>query len=200
MACLQVQSTVAAPPLVSYFLLYHHITPPTHTMTSTNMLLCRLSKLSLSSKSPFAAASTNIALRSLSSSTPPIVTSSDGRQFAVVDIPTFHHKKLKPHIVKRRINRLKTYIGTEKDIRHSPWRLNLVCQFAAGLPLEEALRQLEFSKKSKAPLVQKVLKRTSNLADIRHGLQPSQLEVAECFATHGKHLKRMKIMGRGRYV
>jgi large subunit ribosomal protein L22 len=127
-----------------------------------------------------------------------VVSSQDGRQFAVID--STKRRKLKPSIVRRRIEKLKVYEGKERDIRHSPWRLNLVCQLAHGLPLLEALRQLEFCAKSAAPLVHKVLKRTSNLADIRHGLQPSQLEVAECFATHGKHLKRMKIMGRGRYV
>lgn len=73
-----------------------------------------------------------------------------------------------------------------------------MCQFAAGLTVPEALKQLMFCQKRKAPLVAKVIRRTANLADIRHGLQPSQLEVAECFATHGVHLKRLKIMGRGR--
>lgn len=160
-------------------------------MTLTNILLRRFSSLSLS-------VSKTTPLRGFSSA-PSVVTSDDGRQFAVLEHGGYT-PKLKPHIVKRRINRLRTYEGKERDIRHSPWRLNLVCQFAAGLPLEEAIQQLEFSKKSKAPLVQKVLRRTSNLADIRHGLQPSQLEVAECFATHGKHLKRMKLMARGRYV
>lgn len=106
--------------------------------------------------------------------------------------------KLKPRIVQRRLKRLRVYEGAEKNIRHSPWRLNLVCQLVAGLPLTTALTQLEFCKKRMAPLVQKVLRRTSNLADIRHGLQPSQLEVAECFATKGTPLKRMKLMGRGR--
>ena len=62
----------------------------------------------------------------------------------------------------------------------------------------QALTQLEFCKKRMAPLVQKVLQRTADLADTRHGLQPSQLEVAECFATKGTPLKRVKIMGRGR--
>jgi large subunit ribosomal protein L22 len=131
-----------------------------------------------------------------------VVTARDGRQFAIIDRTTTQQRrqKLKPSIVRRRIEKLRVYEGRERDIRHSPWRLNLVCQLAAGLPLLEALQQLDFCKKSAAPLVHKVLKRTSNLADIRHGLQPSQLEVAECFATHGKHLKRMKIMGRGRCV
>lgn len=160
------------------------------TMPFTSILLRRFSSLSLSTKTARAALST-------STSAPSIVTAADGRQYAAV---LQHTPKLKPHIVQRRIARLKTYEGKEKDIRHSPWRLNLVCQFAAGLPLEEAIQQLEFNKKSKAPLVKKILERTANLADIRDGLQPSQLEVAECFATHGKHLKRIKMMGRGRYV
>lgn len=107
-------------------------------------------------------------------------------------------KKVKPGIVNRRISKLKTYVGTEKNIRHSPWRLNLICQLSAGLTLLEAIKQLEFCEKAFAPLVQKVLQRTSNLADIRDGIQQCQLEVAECFATQGHHLKRMKIHGKGR--
>jgi len=126
---------------------------------------------------------------------PALLQAADGRQFAVFDTS---RRKLKPHIVARRLNRMRIFEGAEKSIRHSPWRLNLVCQLVAGLPLQQALTQLEFCKKSKAPLVQKVLQRTANLADIRAGLQPSQLEVAECFATRATPLKRMKTMGRGR--
>ena len=127
---------------------------------------------------------------------PQIITTDDGKQMIAFDMRP--HPKLKPGLVARRLSKMRTYIGQEKNIRHSPWRLNLVCQLAAKLTLADALTQLEFCKKSKAPLVQKVLKRTSNLADIRHGLQISQLEVAECFATKGTPLKRIKTMGRGR--
>ena len=127
---------------------------------------------------------------------PQIIHTEDGRRFAAFDMQK--HPKLKPHIVKRRLDRMRTYVGQEKNIRHSPWKLNLVCNLVAGLPLPEALTQLEFCQKSKAPLVQKALKRTANRADIRDGLQPSQLEVAECFATKGTPLKRIKTMGRGR--
>lgn len=127
---------------------------------------------------------------------PTIIHGKDGRQFAVFD--TQKHPKLKPSIVRRRLNRMRIFEGAEKNIRHSPWRLNLVCQLVAGLPFQEAMTQLDFCKKSKAPLVQKMLQRTANLADIRHGLQPSQLEIAECFATRGTPLKRVKTMGRGR--
>jgi large subunit ribosomal protein L22 len=128
--------------------------------------------------------------------TPSIIHGKNGRQFAVFSGQK--HPKLKPSIVRRRLNRMSIFEGSEKNIRHSPWRLNLVCQLVAGLPLQEAMTQLEFCKKSMAPLVQKVIQRTANLADIRKGLQLSQLEIAECFATRGTPLKRMKTMGRGR--
>jgi large subunit ribosomal protein L22 len=128
---------------------------------------------------------------------PTLHKAADGRQFAAFELPKFH-QKLKPYIVKRRLNRMKTYVGEEKAIRGSPWKLNLVCQLAAGLTLNDALQQLDFCDKRVAPLVQKVLKRTANLAELKDGLQRSQLEVAECFATKGSSLKRAMLMGRGR--
>jgi large subunit ribosomal protein L22 len=127
-----------------------------------------------------------------------IITDKAGRRYAVVDLLKPLKHKLKPKLVRRRILQLRTYEGKERDIRHSPWRLQLICRHVAGLPYEEAMTQLAFLNKVKAPLVKKVLKRTASTAFDRDGLQPSQLEVAECFATHGTHLKRVRIMGRGR--
>jgi ribosomal protein L22 len=98
------------------------------------------------------------------------VDPEDGRTMAAL-FDTRNQPKLKPSIVRKRLAKMKTYVGAEKGIRHSHWRLNLICQMVAGLPLQEALRQLEFCEKSKAPLVQKVLRRTANLADIRDSLQ-----------------------------
>jgi large subunit ribosomal protein L22 len=121
-----------------------------------------------------------------------------GRRYLVSDLCKPPRKKVKPSIIRKRIEVLKTYEGSQKNIRHSPWRLQLICRHVSGMTLEEALLQLKFLNKRFAPLVHKVLARTSNLADIRHSIQPSQLEVAECFATKGSHLRRMKIMGRGR--
>lgn len=103
-----------------------------------------------------------------------IVDTEDGRTFAAL-FDTRKQPKLKPSIVRKRLEKMRTYAGAEKNIRHSPWRINLICQMVAGLPLQEALRQLEFCEKSKAPLVQKVLRRTAKLADVRDGLQ------RECF-------------------
>eukprot|EP00339_Tiarina_fusa_P011028 CAMPEP_0117016340 /NCGR_PEP_ID=MMETSP0472-20121206/12894_1 /TAXON_ID=693140 ORGANISM="Tiarina fusus, Strain LIS" /NCGR_SAMPLE_ID=MMETSP0472 /ASSEMBLY_ACC=CAM_ASM_000603 /LENGTH=242 /DNA_ID=CAMNT_0004720359 /DNA_START=138 /DNA_END=866 /DNA_ORIENTATION=+ len=125
------------------------------------------------------------------------VFADGGEQFGMV-LDTRHLPKLKPGLVRRRLANCKTYVGREKAIRQSPWKLNRVCQLAAGLTLEEALTQLRFCDIKNSDLVAKVLRRTSNLADIRDGLQMSQLEVAECFTTKSMMLKRLKPMGRGR--
>ena len=128
-----------------------------------------------------------------------VVETDQGRTFRLIDTSKF--PRVKPGMVRKRLANQKTYVGTSKNIRHSPWRMNLVCQMIAGLPVPEALKQLEFSDKTKAPpVVQAVLQKTVNRADIRDGLQPTQLEVAECFATRGTPLKRIKPMARGRCV
>ena len=131
------------------------------------------------------------------SSLPPLISLGAAEHFAAF-VHANRHQKVRPFILKRRREKLRTYRGNERNIRHSPWRLNLVCQFAAGLTVPEALKQLLFCQKVKAPLVAAAIKRTANEASAKDGLQPSQLEVAECFSTHGTHLKRVKIMGRGR--
>lgn len=128
---------------------------------------------------------------------PTIPSQADAENFSAYAHAN-RHQKTKPFIIKRRRQNLRTFVGIERNIRHSPWRMNLICQFVAGMTVPEALKQLMFTRKSKAPLVAEMVRRTANEADDIEGLQPSQLEVAECFATHGTHLKRIKIMGRGR--
>ena len=126
-----------------------------------------------------------------------ITDDATGEQYGMV-LDTRKLPPLKPSLVQKRLAKCKTYEGREKMIRQSPWKLNRICQLAAGLTLEEALTQLQFCDLKNADLVAKVLKRTSNLADIRDGIQMSQLEVAECFTTKSMMLRRMKPMGRGR--
>lgn len=133
-----------------------------------------------------------------------IATGPDGTQYEIPFKPlgkystARHAPKLAPRHKNARIAMLRTAEGKMQGIRHSPWRMNLICQFAAGNSVPDALLQLKFCEKSKAPLVTTLIQRTMNTARQKHGLLPSQLEVLECFATHGSHLKRVKIMGRGR--
>ena len=126
------------------------------------------------------------------------IVEQDGRQFAEFRFPPFV-QKLKPYIVHRRLSRMQTYLGTEKNIRVSPWKLNLVCRLVKKLPVPEALEQLEYCHKKTAPLLHKVIRRTANLADIRDGIQYSGLEIAECFSTKGTPLKRIKYHAKGRF-
>lgn len=46
-------------------------------------------------------------------------------------------KGLRPSVVRKRLEKMRTYSGKQKNIRGSPWKLNLVCQLAAGLPVLE---------------------------------------------------------------
>lgn len=112
--------------------------------------------------------------------------------------PIKAYGKVMPKIANARLARMKTVEGTERDIRGSPWKLNLVCKFVTGMTVPDAMQQLLFCKKQKAPLAWNVIRRTANLANIRYGLIPSQLEVAECYSTHGTPLKRIQFHGRGR--
>jgi ribosomal protein L22 len=133
-----------------------------------------------------------------------IATGPDGTQYSIPLKPLGPYQKhryapkLPPHIVTKRISKLRIMPGAAKNIRHSPWRLNLICQFVATQTVNDALRELPFVEKVKAPLVEKLIQGTANSAFTKHGLLKSQLEVVECFATQGSHLKRVKRMGRGR--
>ncbi len=126
-----------------------------------------------------------------------IADEKSGKNYGVL-LDTRCLPKLRPGIVQKRLTSCKTYIGRELTIRQSPWKLNRVCQLAAGLTLDEAMTQLRFCNIKNADLLAKILKRTSNLADIRDGLQMSQLEVAECYTNKAMMLKRNMPMGRGR--
>jgi len=61
----------------------------------------------------------------------------DGTLYAIPPKPLGQHltkylPKLKPSIIKSRIMNLRSTSLQKKKIRHSPWRLNLICQFVAG--------------------------------------------------------------------
>ena len=100
------------------------------------------------------------------SSLPPLISLGAAEHFAAF-VHANRHRKVRPFILKRRREKLRTYRGNERNIRHSPWRMNLVCQFAAGLTVPEALKQLLFCRKVKAPLVAQVIKRTANEANAK---------------------------------
>lgn len=125
----------------------------------------------------------------------PLVVEKDGKSFLLLDTRRF---KLKPRIIRKRLEKMKNYIGKERDIKYSPQRLNIICQLVRDMTVPQAIEQLAYQKKEKSPLVSEILQRTAKLAHQRDGLPMSCLEVAECFATPATSLKRIMIMGRGR--
>ncbi|CCI42950.1 unnamed protein product [Albugo candida] len=86
----------------------------------------------------------------------------------------------------------------KKDIRVSPRKLTYLAQQVRGLPAEEALLQMKFSRKRRATIVKATVQNAVNLADIRYNIEPENLKISEAFVTKGKYLKRLRIMGRGR--
>lgn len=80
----------------------------------------------------------------------------------------------------------RTVQGRQKDIRVSPWKLNLLAAQVRRLRVSDARLQLKFSIKRKADLVSNVIRKTVNLADIRYNLKPEELEVKKCFVTSAK--------------
>mmetsp|Transcript_41340 Transcript_41340/g.54345 ORF Transcript_41340/g.54345 Transcript_41340/m.54345 type:complete len:232 (-) Transcript_41340:244-939(-) len=93
--------------------------------------------------------------------------------------------------------RLKAVRLQEKEIRVSPWKLNLVAAQVRRLTLPEAYAQTMFSKKHQAKTVERTLQRAAKILQEQSGILPEELMVKEAFATPGTQLKRIKIMGRG---
>lgn len=86
----------------------------------------------------------------------------------------------------------------KKNIKQSPWKMNFLIKLARDQWLPEALAQLKFTPKRRAPEVTALLNRAASVAKIYHGLIPEELYVKEIFVTKGFMFKRMRIMGRGR--
>ncbi|XP_065834125.1 large ribosomal subunit protein uL22m-like [Oscarella lobularis] len=120
--------------------------------------------------------------------------------------PTFGNPK--PKIIKEsdweEIERLGkpendkvTIYASRRQVKGSPWKLNLVAKQIRRLPVDEAIRQMQFSPKGAAKTVLEVLKdakqRGCSKAD---GLE--HLYIDESYAGKGTYKKMIKYHGRGR--
>jgi large subunit ribosomal protein L22 len=88
--------------------------------------------------------------------------------------------------------------AAKKNIDQSPWKMNFLVKLVRGRWYPDAMAQLKFSPKGKAPDVAKVLQRAAKVANIYHGLIPEELRVKEIWVNKGFMQKKMRIMGRGR--
>lgn len=83
-------------------------------------------------------------------------------------------------------------------LRISPQKLNLVAQMIRGMKAEDALNQLQFSKKAIARDVKKVLMSAVANAENNHGLDVDSLVISEASVGKSMVMKRFKPRARGR--
>lgn len=83
-------------------------------------------------------------------------------------------------------------------LRVSPQKLNLVAGMIRGMKAEDALNQLQFSKKAIARDVKKVLMSAVANAENNHGLDVDSLVISEASVGKSMVMKRFKPRARGR--
>ncbi len=85
-----------------------------------------------------------------------------------------------------------------KNIRISPQKLNLVAELIRGKKVNEAMADLEFSRKRVAQDVRKCVMSAVANAENNHGLDVDELIVAEAYVGKNIVMKRFAARGRGR--
>jgi large subunit ribosomal protein L22 len=83
-------------------------------------------------------------------------------------------------------------------LRVSPQKLNLVAQLIRGKKVQNALADLEFSRKRIAKEVRKCLESAIANAENNHDLDVDDLVVAQAHVGKGLVIKRFHARGRGR--
>ncbi|MDX2290478.1 MAG: 50S ribosomal protein L22 [Hyphomicrobiaceae bacterium] len=85
-----------------------------------------------------------------------------------------------------------------RNLRVSPQKLNLVAGMIRGKPVDQALADLEFSRKRIASDVRKCVMSAVANAENNHDLAIDQLVVAEAYVGKNLVMKRFHARGRGR--
>lgn len=85
-----------------------------------------------------------------------------------------------------------------RNLRVSPQKLNLVAGLIRGKPVEQALADLEFSRKRISEDVRKCLMSAVANAENNHQLSIDQLVVAEAYVGKNLIMRRFHARGRGR--
>ena len=85
-----------------------------------------------------------------------------------------------------------------RNVRVSPRKLNLVARSIRGLPAEDALAELSFSRKRIARTVKEVLQAAIANAENNHELDVDRLVVSEATVGRSLVMKRLRARARGR--
>ena len=85
-----------------------------------------------------------------------------------------------------------------KYIRIAPRKVKIVLDLIRGKDTAEAMAILKHTPKAACEDLQKLLKSAVANADNNFGMDPDRLYVAQCYATPGPILKRIRPMSHGR--
>ena len=88
--------------------------------------------------------------------------------------------------------------AVNKNVRTSPRKLALVCNFIKGKRAEEALRDLEFSRKRISKDVSKTVKSAISNAENNHQYDIDNLFVKEAYVGKSLVMKRFRPRAKGR--
>lgn len=106
-------------------------------------------------------------------------------------------KRMKEKALQRRENRDKRPKAIARYIRISPRKVRIVIDLIRGKKVDEALAILQFTPKSAAPVVEKLLRSAIANAENNLDLSKDSLYVAEVFADQGPTLKRFMPRAKG---
>jgi len=90
-------------------------------------------------------------------------------------------------------------LATNRMLKTSPQKLNLVAGMIRGKPVDKALALLTFSKRRVAGDVKKTLESAIANAENNHGLDVDELVVAEAWVGKNLVMKRGRPRARGRF-
>ena len=90
-------------------------------------------------------------------------------------------------------------IATNRMLKTSPQKLNLVAGMIRGKPVDKALAALSFSKRRVAADVKKTLESAIANAENNHNLDVDELVVAEAWVGKNLVMKRGRPRARGRF-
>ncbi|KAI9592536.1 ribosomal protein L22/L17 [Syncephalis fuscata] len=94
---------------------------------------------------------------------------------------------------------IKEFCGSTSDFKTSTRKLRFLAKQVAGLDVQEAIRQMEFSAKKSSKKILGTLALARNNARLQKEMDSEKLYVARAWVGKGRYLKRVRYHGRGRF-
>ncbi|ODN78954.1 hypothetical protein L202_04470 [Cryptococcus amylolentus CBS 6039] len=173
---------------------------PVQVRTAWNMAdLSRNLRLPWSKENTSTTSTTNEPLPAEITDEPTSSSDAQGSLFDSVTAPVTDAPKNKKKLAKRGTN----FEWTEHSYssaphKISPRKLNLLSRQIAGLPVDEAIVQMQFSEKRASKWVKSTLALARDHA-MDKNLKRDKLVVSEAWVSKGQKIGRIDIKGRGKY-